>query len=243
MYLYYSNGSPRPVIVGLGSALVVVIAPADAIRLRSPRFERVYERCLGFLMRESEKVSSISFSPFSADSNPQEIHKRRDLVYPRGCVCPCIPSLRYRSGVHPHVNSFSVDSEMPIADALSRLSWADTNASTFGRLWGKKTRALPRSFLGLPFAPRKSLAGFVAASLTGALTAVAFWGWFAPSVNRPEVSWTWADGFSAPSAAGGRILDNAEQGMGPLNFGGWLGLGIIGIFTGLVSGVAEALGD
>ena len=58
MYLYYSNGSPRPVAVGLGAALVAVIAPADAIRLRSPRFERVYEGCLGFLMRESEKVNS-----------------------------------------------------------------------------------------------------------------------------------------------------------------------------------------
>jgi len=113
------------------------------------------------------------------------------------------------------------------------LSWADTSASTFGRLWGRKTRALPRSVLGLPFAPRKSLAGFIAASITGALTAVAFWGWFAPSVNRPEVSWTWADGFSTSPVAG--------EGRGPLNFGGWIGLGIIGVVAGLVSGVAEAL--
>jgi hypothetical protein len=30
LYLYYSNGSPRPVVVGLGTALIVVIAPADA---------------------------------------------------------------------------------------------------------------------------------------------------------------------------------------------------------------------
>ena len=126
---------------------------------------------------------------------------------------------------------------MSAADAWNRLSWADTSASTFGRLWGKKTRALPRSFLGLPFAPRKSLAGFVAASLTSALTAVAFWGWFAPLVNRPA-SWTWVDGFSA---TGYYIPDNVNQ--GPPNFGGWVGLGIIGTFAGLVSGVAEALGD
>lgn len=125
---------------------------------------------------------------------------------------------------------------------MDRLSWADTNASTFGRLWGKKTRALPRSFLGLPFAPRKSLAGFIAASLTGALTAVAFWGWFAPSVNRPQVSWTWVNGFDVSSAAKDRILDNVD-GRSSLNFGGWVGLGIIGVFAGLVSGVAEALGE
>ena len=126
---------------------------------------------------------------------------------------------------------------------MNRLSWADTSASTFGRLWGRKTRALPRSFLGLPFAPRKSLAGFVAASLTGALTAVMFWGWFAPSVNRPEVSWTWVDGFSSLSTAGGDIMDDVKQGRGLYNFGGWIGLGIIGVVAGLVSGVAEALGD
>lgn len=122
------------------------------------------------------------------------------------------------------------------------MSWADTSASTFGRLWGKKTRALPRSFLGLPFAPRKSVAGFVAASFTGALTATAFWGWFAPSVNRP-VSWTWVDGFSPSSATGDYILDSVNKGRVSSGFGGWVGLGIIGIFAGLVSGVAEALGD
>jgi diacylglycerol kinase (CTP) len=137
----------------------------------------------------------------------------------------------------------SIDFEMHTTDAVTRLSWADTSASTFGRLWGRRTRALPRSLLGLPFAPRKSLAGFIAASLTGALTSVAFWGWFAPLVNRPEVSWTWVDGFSASPAAGDGILDNVKQGHGSLTFGGWIGLGIIGIFAGLVSGVAEALGD
>jgi diacylglycerol kinase (CTP) len=120
------------------------------------------------------------------------------------------------------------------------LSWADTSASTFGRLWGKRTRALPRSFLGLPFAPRKSLAGFVAASLTGALTAAAFWGWFAPSVNRPDVSWTWMDGFSLSSAVKDHALDSVRR-RGSFNLGGWVGLGVIGVFAGFVSGVAEAL--
>ena len=184
----------------------------------------------------------VSFSQFFADSFPEEIYERRDLVCARGSLRPGFLSLRHRGGVHSHVNDYSIDFEM-FTDTLSRLSWADTNASTFGRLWGRKTRALPRSFLGLPFAPRKSLAGFVAASFTGALTAAAFWGWFAPSVNRPEVSWTWVDGFSASSAAGDHVLDNTKRVRGSLNFGGWVGLGIIGIFTGVVSGVAEALGD
>jgi len=207
LYLYYSNRSPRPVVVALGSVLVGVIAPADAIRLRSPKFERVYEKCLGFLMRESEKKTT------------------------NGVIW-------YILGVMFVLVFFPLD--IAVVSILI-LSWADTNASTFGRLWGKKTKALPRSFLGLPFAPRKSLAGFVAASLTGALTAIAFWGWFAPSVNRPEVSWTWVDGFSALPPAGDYILDNAKHGQGSSHFGGWLGLGIIGTFAGLVSGVSEAL--
>jgi len=205
LYLYYSNGSPRSAVVGLGSALVAVIAPADAIRLRSPRFERLYERCLGFLMRESEKKSTNGV-----------------IWYILGVVLVLV--------------FFPLD--IAVVSILI-LSWADTSASTFGRLWGKKTRALPRRFLGLPFAPRKSLAGFIAASVTGALTSVAFWGWFAPSVSR-SVSWTWADGFSRSSATGD-YLNNVNQERGPLHFGGWLGLGVIGIFAGLVSGVAEAL--
>jgi len=206
LYLYYSKGSPRPVVISLGAALVTVIAPADIIRLHSPRFERVYERCLGFLMRESEKKSTNGV-----------------IWYILGVVFVLV----------------LVPLDIAVVSILI-LSWADTNASTFGRLWGKKTRALPRSLLGLPFAPRKSLAGFIAASLTGSLTAVTFWGWFAPLVNRPEVSWTWVNGFSVSSTAKDHIL-RGITGRGSVNLGGWVGLGIIGVFAGLVSGVAEAL--
>lgn len=55
LYLYFSHGSPRPVVVALSMALAVIV-PADILRLNSPAFERVYERYLGLLMRESEKV-------------------------------------------------------------------------------------------------------------------------------------------------------------------------------------------
>ena len=56
--------------------------------------------------------------------------------------------------------------------ALHSLSWCDTSASVFGRLFGKYTPPLPNP----PFASRKSLAGFLAAVTGGALTAYAFWG-------------------------------------------------------------------
>lgn len=55
LYLYSTHGSPHYVVIVLSMALAVIV-PADILRLNSPAFERVYERCVGFLMRESEKV-------------------------------------------------------------------------------------------------------------------------------------------------------------------------------------------
>lgn len=54
------------------------------------------------------------------------------------------------------------------------LSWCDTAASTFGRLYGRYT---PRIRKG------KSLAGSTAAFLTGVVTAWGFWGWLAPTIG------------------------------------------------------------
>ncbi|KAG2159217.1 uncharacterized protein EDB93DRAFT_272131 [Suillus bovinus] len=111
------------------------------------------------------------------------------------------------------------------------LSWADTAASTFGRLWGPLTPPLPARLFGLPLAPRKSLAGFIAASLTGAAAAAGFWTYLGPV--RDNSTWSWDAGvsstFSGGSAEGGKV------------FSGWAGLVVVTICTGLVSGVAEAL--
>ncbi|KAJ7328745.1 hypothetical protein DFH08DRAFT_815518 [Mycena albidolilacea] len=51
------NIAPRTVTVVLWSTLAV-IAPTDVVRLRVPAVERVYERLLGFLMRESERTGT-----------------------------------------------------------------------------------------------------------------------------------------------------------------------------------------
>lgn len=55
LYLYASHGSPERVVVVLSGAMLIIV-PADILRLNSPLFERAYEKVLGFLMRESEKV-------------------------------------------------------------------------------------------------------------------------------------------------------------------------------------------
>ena len=66
LYLYLSHGSPRPVVTTLSMALGIII-PADVLRLNHTGFERVYEKVLGFLMRESEKVRAVlSLSPHAA---------------------------------------------------------------------------------------------------------------------------------------------------------------------------------
>lgn len=125
------------------------------------------------------------------------------------------------------------------------LAWADTAASTFGRLFGSRTPPLPQRLplLRLPFAPRKSLAGFAAASVTGAFSAMYFWKFVAPA--RPgDLSWQWDGGVSRSTFHGSEWLRSLLMNVGVkgLETGGWLGLGAVGIVAGLVAGVAEALG-
>ncbi|KAF8462477.1 hypothetical protein JB92DRAFT_3136745 [Gautieria morchelliformis] len=194
--LYTSGFSARPVIIILSGALAIISA-AEVLRFRNAAFARFYERILGPLMRNSEK------------------HKVNGVVW-------------YILGVLFSLIIYPLD--VAVVSILI-LSWADTTASTFGRLWGPYTRPLPShiplipflpvvlsSRLGLPLARRKSLAGFIAASLTSGAIALSFWGWLAP-IRDSEPIWTW---------------DNHQ-------FGGWSGLGLLSSVTALIGGVAEAL--
>ena len=113
-------------------------------------------------------------------------------------------------------------SDLSTKRATRSLSWADTTASTFGRLYGHLTPKLPSSLLGgmLPLAPRKSLAGSLAAFLTGALVVVGFWGWAvdAGGMSPEEAVWSW-------------------------DLGGWAGLTLLGVGAGMITSVTEALGE
>ncbi len=91
-------------------------------------------------------------------------------------------------------------------------------------MWGRHTPRLPKRFLGIPFAPRKSVAGFIAGSLTGAIIAAGFWGLYGRS-GIVEPIWSWEDGVAGTSGV----------------LAGGLGLGVVSVVSGLVSGVAEAL--
>ncbi|KAJ8455332.1 hypothetical protein ONZ45_g18975 [Pleurotus djamor] len=213
LYLWTSQGSPKAVVVVLWTAFAIIL-PADFIRLRWPAFERTYERCLGFLMRESEKKSI------------------------NGVVW-------YILGVNFALTAYPLD---VATVAILILSWADTAASTIGRMFGSLTPPLPARLpiLRLPLAARKSLAGFIAACVTGAAIAIGFWTWIAPIRHSSEdISWSWDDGVS--SALVNPALKETCQGLlgSACSLGsatsGWIGLGLIGVMAGLVSGVAEAL--
>ncbi|KZT63823.1 hypothetical protein DAEQUDRAFT_747718 [Daedalea quercina L-15889] len=196
LYLYYSHGSPQKVVVALASGLAFIV-PCDILRLRSARFERLFETTVGFLMRESEK------------------QKTNGVIW-------YIIGVMFALAVYPL--------DLAVVSILI-LSWADTTASTIGRLFGARTPKLPSRLplLRLPLAPRKSVAGFIAAAVTGAAIAVSFWGWVVPQVGQPG-SWKWPA--VAPSTANPTALAATSS---------WLGLGVLGVVAGLISAVAEAL--
>jgi diacylglycerol kinase (CTP) len=90
--------------------------------------------------------------------------------------------------------------------------------------------------MGIPFAPRKSLAGFIAACITGAAVAAGFWTFNAPMRPFPgDITWTWANGVQA-------LADSPIPAEYTFSLTGAIGLTAISLFAGLVSGVAEALG-
>jgi diacylglycerol kinase (CTP) len=101
--------------------------------------------------------------------------------------------------------------------------------------------------LGLPLAPRKSLAGFLAASITGAAIVFSFWSWLVPAVGGVEPAWDWTHGVSGPGVDHSPLGQSVkavlrDAGFSGLPTGGWAGLAVVSIISGLVTGIAEALG-
>ncbi|CED84890.1 Predicted ER membrane protein [Phaffia rhodozyma] len=128
------------------SAGLVIVTGADVIRFKSPVFAKTYEAYLGPLMRDSER------------------HKWNGVIW-------------YLVGVIFVLTLYPRD--VAVLSILI-LSWADTAASTIGRLLSKSKynpRLPARVCFGLiPLSPNKSLAGFVAAWMTGLIVAVGYYG-------------------------------------------------------------------
>ena len=110
------------------------------------------------------------------------------------------------------------------------LSWCDTAASTFGRLYGRYTIRLRRG---------KSLAGTLAAWLVGLTTAIVFWGWLVPRVGAfhddPEDAYMFAGRLSLPVPV--TRLIGWKDGAGTIT--GATALGVMSVWTGFVASVSE----
>ena len=107
------------------------------------------------------------------------------------------------------------------------LSWCDTAASTFGRLYGRYT---PRIRKG------KSLAGSVAATVVGVMTAAAFWGWAVPKYGFDD-SFLFRGQLSLPGMIREPLKLTSEQG----TVGGWVALGIVSLWSGIVASASEVV--
>ncbi|KAK3941721.1 hypothetical protein QBC46DRAFT_91547 [Diplogelasinospora grovesii] len=110
------------------------------------------------------------------------------------------------------------------------LSWCDTAASTFGRLYGRYTPRIRRG---------KSLAGSLAAFLVGVGTAAWFWGWLVPA-NGPfpgDETFMFTGSLRLPQAIADAVgLDQARTVVS-----GGLALGILSVWSGLVAASSEVV--
>ncbi|MCJ1322036.1 hypothetical protein MMC15_007381 [Xylographa vitiligo] len=109
------------------------------------------------------------------------------------------------------------------------LSWCDTAASTFGRLYGRYTPRLRRG---------KSLAGSAAAAIVGIAAAGLFYGVMVPRYWGFEDDFMFKGTLSLPEAAKQGL---GLTGKGKGSIGGWLALGVISLWSGFVASASEVV--
>ncbi|GAA6006790.1 hypothetical protein JCM10207_009097 [Rhodosporidiobolus poonsookiae] len=123
--------------------------------------------------------------------------------------------------------------------SIIQLSLCDTSASVFGRLFGRFTPRLPLA--GSLFGRKKSLAGTVAAVVTGTVASYVFWSRFAALGDEGDVSWEVA---RKASSWWGRTNPDpwAQYGVRRLpNPHSTLSLETLAVVNGLTAGLAEAI--
>ncbi|MCJ1335121.1 hypothetical protein MMC09_000387 [Bachmanniomyces sp. S44760] len=107
------------------------------------------------------------------------------------------------------------------------LSWCDTAASTFGRLYGRYT---PRIRKG------KSFAGSAAAAVVGFFTAVLWYGLVVPNYWGYDDDFMYQGSLRLP-----QVVTNAIgwKGEGEPTITGWIALGTMSVVTGLIASASE----
>ncbi|KAF6808775.1 phosphatidate cytidylyltransferase [Colletotrichum sojae] len=112
------------------------------------------------------------------------------------------------------------------------LSWCDTAASTFGRLYGAYTPRIRRG---------KSLAGSTAAFLTGIASSYFFWGWLAPRTGPfpgdENYPFMFTGALHLPRAIASAVgLSDAQA-----TITGPLALGVMGLWSGFAAAASEVV--
>ena len=189
----YSRGTTAATIHPYLLGAFIPIASVDYARHTFPGFNRLYIRCLGALMRESE------------------VDGYNGVIW-------------YLLGAWTVLRFFPRDVG-PMSVLL--LSWCDTAASTFGRLYGRYT---PRIRKG------KSLAGSAAAMVVGVLTAGMFYGWAVPTFGYDE-GFMFTGTLTLPEVVREPLKLTSEQG----TVGGWVALGIVSLWSGLIASASEVV--
>ncbi|KAK4626622.1 CTP-dependent diacylglycerol kinase 1 [Fulvia fulva] len=112
------------------------------------------------------------------------------------------------------------------------LSWCDTAASTFGRLWGKYTPRIRRG---------KSLAGSLAAFTFGVGSAVLFWGLVVP--NTPKAVNTGINSFAFDGTLTLPLYLRDSFGLSEeqASISGSTALGVVSLASGFVASASEAI--
>ncbi|PTB66407.1 hypothetical protein BBK36DRAFT_1118537 [Trichoderma citrinoviride] len=108
------------------------------------------------------------------------------------------------------------------------LSWCDTAASTFGRLWGRYTPRLRRG---------KSLAGSLAAFVVGVATSYLWYGWLVPTLGpKPgDENFMFTGTLSLPRA----LVDAVGIPESMTSVSGSVALGIMSVWSGFVASASE----
>lgn len=193
---FYTHGIQTSAITPWLLSALIPIAATDYLRHRFQSVNRVYIRCLGALMRETE------------------VKGWNGVIW-------------YLLGAFVALKFFPKD--IGVMGVLL-LSWCDTAASTFGRLYGRYTIRLRSG---------KSLAGTLAAFLTGLVTAVVFWGWLAPRTGTfpddPAGAFMFTGELSLPHQVAKYLGWQSTD----VTVGGATALGVMGLWTGLVASFSE----
>ncbi|KAK4184715.1 hypothetical protein QBC35DRAFT_476991 [Podospora australis] len=114
--------------------------------------------------------------------------------------------------------------------AVLLLSWCDTAASTFGRLYGRYTPRLRRG---------KSLAGSSAAFMVGVGTAAYFWGWLAPTKGPfpGDENFMFTGTLRLPQL----LADAVGLAPAKATISGALALGVMSLWSGFVAAASEVV--